>query len=111
MEGGNGGTMKMFDFKRHVGVFDLLFLMGSTAHAVTLSVNCGAKEGLTTINAALHALKAIPISAPNTINVSGKCSEYVLIQNMDRLTLNAINGASITDASNGTHEVIDVDNS
>ena len=30
---------------------------------------------------------------------------------MDRLTLNAINGASITDASNGTHEVIDVVNS
>ena len=89
----------------------LLILASTAADAVTLSVNCGAKEGLTTINGALHALKTIPISGPNTINVSGKCSEYVLIQNMDRLTLNAINGASITDASNGTHEVIDVDNS
>ncbi|MBV8342749.1 MAG: hypothetical protein JO173_10265 [Gammaproteobacteria bacterium] len=88
-----------------------VFLIAPAANAFTLNVNCNAKEGLTTINAALQELKRIPLSAPNTINVSGTCREYVLIQNMDRLTLNAINGASIVDASNGTREVIDVANS
>jgi hypothetical protein len=79
---------------------------------MTLSVNCNAsEEGLNTINAALQHLKKTPVAGPSTINVTGTCREYVLIQNMDRLTLNAVNGASIVDTSNGTREVIDVENS
>ena len=70
--------MNSFKLLRYSCALVLLILASTAADAVTLSVNCGAKEGLTTINAALHALKTIPISGPNTINVSGKCSEYVL---------------------------------
>ena len=64
------------------------------------------------INAAIKALQSFEESqGPNTINVSGACHENILIKNMDRLTLNAVNGASITDASNGNSDVIAVDNS
>jgi Right handed beta helix region len=97
---------------KYVCVPAMLLLLGSTAQAATLSVNCGGKYGLTTINAALNALQHSEEShGPSTINVSGACHENILIQNLDRLTLNAVNGASITDASFGTSEVIDVDNS
>lgn len=87
----------------------LLFLAANTVNAATLYVNCGGKGPLTSVGAALKTLQYIP--GPNTINVSGACHENILIQNLDRLTLNAVNGASITDASFGTSEVIDVDNS
>jgi len=100
--------MKMFNCKKYIGAFGLLLLMGSAAHATTLTVNCGGKEGLSSIGAALKILQFPLFSGPNTINVSGACHENILILNMDRLTLNALNGASITDVSDGTHEVIDV---
>ena len=89
----------------------LLLSVGSMAQALTLAVNCGSKEGLTSIGAALKTLQGPLASLPNTINVSGACHENILIQNMDRLTLNAVKGASITDVSYGTREVIDVENS
>ena len=106
--------MKGFNVKKQLRAIALLPLIsvGASAQAATLSVNCGGKSGLTSINAALKALQHSEDSrGPNTINVSGACHENVLIQNLDRLTLNAGNGASITDASYGTREVIDVDNS
>ena len=43
---------------------------------------------------------------PATINVSGACHENVVIQSMDRLTLTAVNGASVSDASGGALDVI-----
>jgi hypothetical protein len=84
----------------------LLLSAGSVAQALTLSVNCGSKEGLTTIGAALKLLHGVPASMPNTINVSGACRENVVIQSRDRLTLNAMAGATVTDASGGLSDVI-----
>ena len=103
--------MKVFNCKKHISAFGLLFLMGSTAHAATLWVDCGAKSGLNSIGAALGVVQRLEPQGPATINVSGACHENILIQNMDRLTLNALKGASITDASDGSHEVIDVEHS
>jgi hypothetical protein len=62
------------------------------------------------IGAALKVLQGPPTGGPN-INVSGACSENVVIKSLDRLTLNAVNGASIIDASNGFTDVVDVNNS
>ena len=101
----------MFKLARYAIASVLLLSVGSVAQALTLSVNCSSKEGINSIGAALKILHGPFGSMPNTINVSGACNENILIQNMDRLTLNAVNGASITDASDGTHEVIDVANS
>lgn len=101
----------MFKLTRYVFASFLLLSVGSVAQALTLSVNCGSKEGLTSISAALKVLEGPLASFANTINVSGACHENIVIQNTDRLTLNAVNGASITDASYGTREVIDVEHS
>jgi hypothetical protein len=85
-----------------------LIMTAAAANAATLSVNCGGREGLTTIGAAIKALQHIESSGPNTIRVSGACLENVLIQNVSFLTIAGANGASITDASGGTADVIDV---
>src|SRR5215469_16315341 len=87
----------------------LLLLCGSAAaEATTLYVHCGGSGGLNSIGAALNALKNSENSGPSTINVSGACYENVLIQNIERLTIAGSNGASITDASRGTRDVVDV---
>jgi hypothetical protein len=80
--------------------------LGDTVH-----VNCGGKPGFASIGAALKALQSVPVPVPVTINVSGACHENVLIQNMDRLTIAGSNSASITDASGGAADVIDIRNS
>jgi hypothetical protein len=100
--------MQAFNVKRPWCAIALLLLgLGASVHAATLSVNCGGKYGLTSINAALKAVQSSEEShAPATINVSGACHENVVIQSIDRLTLNAVNGASVTDASGGTVDVI-----
>jgi parallel beta-helix repeat protein len=82
--------------------------MASTAHAATLNVNCGARNGLNSIGAALKVLQGGESRGPDAINVKGACHENVVIQSMDRLTLNAVNGASITDTSGGTDYVMQV---
>ena len=75
----------------------LFFLMSAgTVRAATLYVNCSGNGPLTSIGA---ALKAVQFAGPSTINVSGACHENVVIRSLDRLTLNAINGASVLDAS------------
>jgi hypothetical protein len=86
-----------------------IFLPGS-AQAATLNVNCNgsSEDQLTTIGKALKLLKP---EGPNTINVSGSCHENVLIQSFENLTLNAISGASITDASSGAGTVVDIEDS
>jgi len=84
----------------------VLLMAASSARAATLDVNCGGKGPLTSIGAALKALQYVP--GPSTINVSGACHENVVIQSMDRLTLNAMPGASLTDVSAGALDVIDI---
>ena len=86
----------------------LLFVAASTVSATTLSVNCAAKEGLHSIGAALKVLQNGEGHNPSTINVSGACHENIVIQSVDRLTLNAIDGASVSDASGGKLDVISV---
>ena len=84
-----------------------IFLPGS-AQAATLNVNCDGtgEEQLTTMGTALRLLKP---EGPN--NVSGSCYEHVSIQGFENLTLNAISGASITDASGGVGNVVDIEDS
>lgn len=48
---------------------------------------------------------------PNTIVVSGNCNENVVIQSMDRLTLITKKGATITDHSDGSLAVVDIEDS
>jgi hypothetical protein len=100
-----------FNIKTHLYVSAFLLLVGSAAQATTLYVNCGARTGLTSIGAALKVLQGSESQGSNTVNVFGACNENVVVKNMDRLTLNAVNGASITDASNGYTDVINVNNS
>jgi hypothetical protein len=81
------------------------------ANAATLNVHCGQKEGITSIGAAIKLLQAHPLlDDSNTITVTGNCQENVVIQGLGRLTLNAVNGASITDASGGATDVLQVIN-
>src|SRR5262252_3401266 len=89
----------------------LLIMSTGTVNAATLYVSCGGKTGLTSIGAALKALQYSEGHGPSTINVSGACHENVLIQNIDQLTIAGNNGASITDASHGAADVVDIRNS
>ena len=86
----------------------LLLMLGSMAEAATLQVYCGAKVGLTTIGA---ALKVVQFAGPSTVNVSGACHENVVVQVVDRLTLNAVHGASINDPSGGNLSTVTIDDS
>jgi hypothetical protein len=110
-----GGNMQAFNFKKPLCAIALLLLIsvGASVQAATLSVSCGGNYGLTSINGALRALQSSEDShgRPATVNVSGTCHENVVIQSMDRLTLNAVNGASVTDASGGTLDVISISDS
>src|SRR5271154_5256187 len=94
--------------KKYLIVSAFLLLIGSAAQASTLWVNCGGKGGLITIGAALKVLQNSEFHEPNTINVSGACRENLLIHNMDLLTISGSKGASITDASGGTADVVDI---
>ena len=86
----------------------LLLMLGPMAEAATLQVNCGAKAGLITIGAALNVVK---FAGASTVNVSGTCHENVVVQSLDRLTLNAEHGASINDPSGGNLSTVTIDDS
>jgi hypothetical protein len=86
----------------------LLAVTASAADALTLHVNCGQQAGLTTIGAALGVIQGSEATRAATILVTGQCRENVVIQGIDRLTLTAVNGASITDASGGTLDVLSI---
>jgi len=86
----------------------LLLMSAGTVRAATLYVHCGGSGGLNSIGAALKALQHSENIGPSTINVSGACHENVVIRSLDRLTLNAINGASVSDASGGKLDVVAV---
>jgi len=97
--------------KKYLIVSALLLLMGSASQAGTLWVNCGGKGGLSSIGAALKVLQNSEFHGPATINVSGACHENVVIQSVDRLTLTALNGASINDPSGGNLSTVTIDDS
>ena len=78
------------------------------AHAGTLYVNCGGQRGLTRIQKAIQLLQQGETSGSNRILISGSCKENITIQSIDNLTLTAQNGASISDNSGGTLDVIDI---
>jgi len=93
---------------RRIALTVVLLLAAMGTNAATLSVNCGGKVGFTSIGAAIKVLQGALASGPNTINVSGACHENVLIKDLDLLTITGSNGASITDASGGTADVVDI---
>src|SRR5882724_1225315 len=91
--------------------FILLVASGAAsqlAQAANLTVNCDNKE---TIHKAVKLLANTNPQGPNTITVAGSCRENIVIQSMDRLTLITKKGASITDRSNGTLPVVDIEDS
>ena len=83
----------------------------TTAHAVTLQVNCGGSRGLTSIGSALNLLKRVVNRGPNTINVSGTCSENVALYDLSHLTITSTTGASVTDPTGGAKPVFDIQRS
>ena len=91
--------------------FFLLAAIGASspwAQAANLTVNCDNKQ---TIRQALNLLAATNPQEPNKITVSGSCKGNFVIKSMDRLTLITKNGASITDRSNGSLAVVDIEDS
>jgi len=86
----------------------VLAMFPLVAPAGTLRVNCDSKRGLNQIQKAINLLQQEGPAGPNTILVSGSCKENITIQSLDNLTLSAQKGASVTDASNGTLDVIDI---
>ena len=100
--------MSRFSFGLSLCLPLVLLMAASTVRAATLYVECGGKGPLTSIGAAVKVAK---YAGPSTINVSGACRENVLIQNMDLLTIAGSKGASITDASGGTADVLNIQNS
>src|SRR5438270_8659187 len=78
------------------------------ALAANLRVNCDKHES---IGKALRLLANTHLQGPNKVIVSGACDGHLVIRNMDRLTLITENGASITDRSNGTLAVMDIEDS
>jgi hypothetical protein len=97
--------------RARVFAFFLLVAIGAAsqyAQAANLTVNCDKKE---TIHKAVKLLANTNPQGPNTITVSGSCRDNILIQSMDRLTLITKKGASITDRSNGSRAVVDIEDS
>ncbi len=91
--------------------FFLLVAIGAAspwARAANLTVNCDKKE---TIHKAVKLLAVSNPQGPNTITVVGSCSDNIVVQSMDRLTLITKNGASITDPSSGSLTVVDIEDS
>jgi hypothetical protein len=89
-----------------------------SSQAVTLNVTCDQPNSkLPTINSALKILSAPVAGSPvasigtNTINVTGACTENVAIDGFERLTLNGLGGATISDASGGKTPVVAVNDS
>jgi hypothetical protein len=76
------------------------FILCSTiCFAANVNVNCNAPGLGGRIQTALKSLNS---AGPNTIRVSGTCKENVTINGFDRLTLIAVDGATITDNSDNS---------
>jgi len=88
--------------------FSWPFAFSVYAHGADLAVQCGGKTPLKTISAALKVLNP---AGPNTVTVSGTCTENVLVQGFNRLTLIGKPGAVVNDASGGTSVVVNIQDS
>jgi hypothetical protein len=91
--------------------FFLLMTIGPASQcalAANVTVNCDKRE---TIHKSLKLLAQSNPEGPNTIIVTGNCSENIVVQSMERLTLMTKSGASITDESGGTLAVVDIEDS
>ena len=80
----------------------------ATAQGSTFNVNCDKGEK---INKMLNTITKAGAEPPVTINVSGTCKESVLIQDFDRLTLNAKPGAVIIGPSRNVNAAVTIVNS
>jgi hypothetical protein len=88
-----------------IALLCLLAPPSAHADATVLHVRCGGRGPLTSIGA---ALKLVDMHGPATIVVSGTCNENVLVQGLDRVTLQAAPGAAIVDPSGGTDDTLAV---
>jgi len=92
-------------------VLFLLVAIGAVcqyARAASLSVNCDKHESISKV---LRLLATTNPQGPNTIAIFGSCKGNFVIRSMDRLTLIARKGASITDRSGRTLAVVDIEDS
>lgn len=80
----------------------------ATAQGSKFNVNCDKGEKINKLLNTITKAGAVP---PVTINVSGTCKESVLIQNFDRLTLNAKPGAVISGPSKDVNAAVTITNS
>jgi hypothetical protein len=99
--------------KRRASVFTLFLLVALSAasqyaQAVSLRVDCDKHDSISKV---LHLLAKANPQGPNRVTVSGSCEGNLVIKGMDRLTLITLTGASITDRSNGTLAVVDIEDS
>ncbi len=85
-----------------------LVLLSITVQAKDVKVNCHGKGPFTSITAALKTLDPAQL---NTVTVNGNCTENVLVEGFDRLTLITKSGATINDASKGVNAVVDIEDS
>jgi hypothetical protein len=89
-------------------LFTAIGAANQCAQAANLTVDCDKKE---TIKKAVKLLATTNPQGPNTITVVGSCRDNIVVQSMDRLSLITNNGASITDRSQGTAAVMDIEDS
>ena len=82
-----------------------LLAPSARADATVLTVRCGGRGPLTSIGAALNL---VDMHGPATIVVSGTCHENVHVQGLDRLTLQAVPGAEIVDASGDADDALSI---
>jgi hypothetical protein len=80
----------------------------ATAQGSKFNVNCNKGEKINKLLNTITKAGAVP---PVTITVSGTCKESVLIQNFDRLTLNAKPGAVIIGPSKDVNAAVTITNS
>jgi hypothetical protein len=80
----------------------------AVAQGSRFDVNCDKGDK---INKLLNTIAKAGAEPPVTINVSGTCKESVLIQNVDRLTLNAKPGAVIIGPSRNVNAAVTILNS
>jgi hypothetical protein len=73
-----------------------LFLLPVTAHAANVSVGCPGGSG-GTYSSIGAALTAIAQTGPSTINVTGTCSENVIIDGVQSITIAGSGGAKIVE--------------
>ena len=81
----------------------LTLMLPISAQAVTFNVNCDKPGPIGKISTYLKLVNAFDAT---TIKVSGTCHENIQINSLDRLSLIAVAGANLQDASSGAQPVI-----